>query len=260
MIIACSTLCFTAEPFDRACAYIADLGFQAVDIALMEQWAHFNPSEMVDDPSEAIDKAREGLDRAGLTAVSMNASAGISDVGPEGNRLRAICTFANAFDITTICYVPPIEAVGMERAQRRFERLHSISQEFGVTLAIEAHARTMLEMPDMAVEFCRAIPGIALTFDSSHMVAGQNQGAPYDQIFPYVQNTHWRDSGTSWDQCQQPLGEGVVDFDHCFSALAAVGYDGVYSVEYIDSFPNGGIAQVEAMQRLLEARLYRPAS
>ncbi|MEO2003825.1 MAG: sugar phosphate isomerase/epimerase [Candidatus Poribacteria bacterium] len=260
MIIACSTLCFTAEPFDRACAYIADLGFQAVDIAMLEQWAHFNPSEMVDDPTEAIDKAREALDRAGLTAVSLNASAGISDVGPEGNRLRSICLFANAFDISTICYVPPIEAVGMERAVRRFERLVAIAKEHGITLAIEAHARTMLEIPDAAVEFCKAIEGIMLTFDSSHMVAGANQGAPYDQIFPYVRNTHWRDSGTSWDHCQLPLGEGAVDFDHDLAALKAVGYDGVYSVEYIDSFPDGGINQVELMQRLLESRLYRPAS
>ncbi len=256
MTIACSTLCFTAEPFDRACAYIADLGFQAVDIAMLEQWAHFNPSEMVDDPNEAIDQAREGLERAGLTAVSLNASAGISDVGPEGTRLRAICAFANAFDISTICYVPPIEAVGMERAVRRFERLVSIAKEYDITLAIEAHARTMLEMPDAAVEFCEAIPGVALTFDPSHMVAGPNQSAPFDKIMPYVRHTHWRDSGDSWDRCQLPVGEGIVDFKACLKALADVGYDGVYAVEYIDSFPDGGIAQVEAMQRVLEAYLY----
>ena len=156
--------------------------------------------------------------------------------------------------------MPPIEAVGMERAVRRFERLVAIAKEYGITLAVEAHARTMLEIPDAAVEFCKAIPGIALTFDPSHMVAGPNQSAPFDQILPYVKHTHWRDSGDSWDHCQLPVGEGIVDFRGCLKALADVGYDGIYAVEYIDSFPDGGIAQVEAMQRVLEACLYGKAS
>ena len=45
-MIAFSSLCFTHLSFEETCAQIARLGFGAADVAVMQGWAHFNPSEL----------------------------------------------------------------------------------------------------------------------------------------------------------------------------------------------------------------------
>jgi len=255
MNIACGSLCFTRRTFQRACADIARLGFTHIDIAVLQAWAHFDASALVDSLDDAIDVAKSALETSGLTPVALNASAGTSEVASEGTRLRAICGFAQALGVNIISYVAPVEAVGLERAIRRYSRLAEMAAECGVVLAIEAHARTMLERPDRAIEFCEALDGVYLTLDPSHMYAGANDGAAYEQLYPYVKHTHWRDSGNDWEQAQLPVGDGVVDFEAAITALQASGYDGSYAVEYIDTFPNGGERNIEAMKQVLEDNL-----
>ncbi|GIX07017.1 MAG: hypothetical protein KatS3mg115_1420 [Candidatus Poribacteria bacterium] len=255
MRIACSSLAFSQRPFEDACHRIARLGFRYVDVAVMQGWAHFDASDLVERFDEELERAQKALERAGLTPVALNASAGTSEVGPESERFAAICRFARALRAPVICYVAPLAVVGMERAVRRYERLRDIAQEHGVLLAVEAHARTMLEIPELAVEFCERLESVYLTLDPSHMYAGENQGAPYEILFPYVRHTHWRDAGTDWSQAQVNVGEGVVDFEYALRGLRAAGYEGAYSVEYIDTFPNGGVQNIQAMKTLLEELL-----
>ena len=67
-----------------------------------------------------------------------------------------------------------------------------------------------------------------------------------------MRHTHWRDGGSDWEQAQLPPGDGVVDFDGTLRGLDEAGYDGAYSVEYIDRFPNGGVPNIRAMKRILD--------
>lgn len=203
---------------------------------------------------DAVIVAQSALAAHRLKPVALNASAGASDPNHEFPRFRAICEFASELRVPVICYSAPIEAAGWERSLRRYERLLALAQERALTLAVEAHARTALERPDAAVRFCEALEGIALTLDPSHMWAGPNQGAPFDELYPFVRHTHWRDSGFSWGEVQQSVGEGSVDFARVVAGLREAGYDGAYSVEYIDTFPNGTRENIVGMKRLL-ARL-----
>ena len=250
--IACGTLCFSRLSFSKACAEIASLGFDAIDLAVMQNWAHFNPSDLVENLEDAIDSAQSTLEELGLEVVAFNASAGASEVGPETERFDAICRFARALGAPVVCYVAPVAAVGMDRALRRYERLRDIALEHGILLAVEAHARTMLEIPERAVAFCEALEYVYLTLDPSHLYAGENQGAPFDILYPYVRHTHWRDGGDAWERCQLDVGTGLVDFDGIIEGLRNEDYGGAYAVEYIDTFPNGGRRNILAMKRVLE--------
>lgn len=255
MRIACGTLCFTKQSFSQACAEIAHLGFAYVDIAAMEGWAHFHPSELVENLEDAIAVAQSALEKYHLKPVAFNASAGASDPNHEVPRFRALCELALALRVPVICYVAPMEAAGWERSLRRYERLLGLAQERGLTLAVEAHARTLLERPEVAVRFCEALKGIALTLDPSHLWAGPHQGAPFDELYPYVRHTHWRDAGNSWSEVQKPVGKGDVPFARIVEGLKNAGYQGAYTVEYIDTFPHGTRENVFAMKQLLERLL-----
>jgi len=255
MKIACGTLCFSKQSFAHACAEIAANGFHYVDIATMEGWAHFNSSEMVLNLEDAVAVAQSALSTYHLTPVALNASAGASDPNHEVPRFRALCEFARELRVPVICYVAPIEAAGFERSLKRYERLLALAQEYSLTLAVEAHARTMLERPSVAVRFCESLEGMGLTLDPSHMWAGANQGAPFDELYPFVRHTHWRDAGYSWSEAQLPVGAGSVDFARVVAGLRSVGYDGAYSVEYIDTFPHGTRENILEMKRVLSRLL-----
>ncbi|MBM3214108.1 sugar phosphate isomerase/epimerase [Candidatus Poribacteria bacterium] len=259
-MIACGSLGFTRQSFSRACAEIARLGFKAIDIAVMESWAHFNPSELATNVEDAVAVARSALATSSLTPIALNASAGASDPNTETPRFRAICEFAAALEVPVICYAAPIEAVGFERALRRYERLAAMAAEAGVVLAVEAHARTMLETPEVAVQFCEAIPGLYLTLDPSHMWAGPHQGGSFDELYPLVRHTHWRDAGMAWEHVQMPVGEGNVDLRGVMRGLKKAGYQGAYAVEYIDTFPNFSYREISVMRRLLEQTIGGSAS
>ncbi len=49
MKVACSTAGFTKMNLALALQNIRTLGFDFVDILMMENWAHINPSELVSD-------------------------------------------------------------------------------------------------------------------------------------------------------------------------------------------------------------------
>lgn len=252
MTVACSSLCFSQQSFERACSHMARMGFKSVDVAVLQNWAHFSPDELANDLDAHVKSAREAMAAAGLTAAALNASAGASDRKTETKRFKAICEFANALEAPIICYGAPLRIIEYEKTLARYGPLLETAQKAGAALAVEAHARTLLEMPEDAAKFCADLEGMRLTLDPSHMWAGENQGAPFDQLYPYVSHTHWRDSGDVWEQCQVPVREGVVDFASVLKSLYETGYRGAYSVEYIDTFPNGGERNILTMKRLLD--------
>ena len=84
------------------------------------------------------------------------------------------------------------------------------------------------------------------------MYSGPQAGAPFDEAYPYIRHTHWRDSGADWDELQLPLGNGRVAFANLIQGLQEGGYLGNYSVEFLDTYPNGTPENILAMKSSLE--------
>ena len=57
---------------------------------------------------------------------------------------------------------------------------------------------------------CERVPGLGLTLDPSHYIAGPHQGKNYDQVFPYVRHVQLRDTGRGPNQFQVRVGQGEV--------------------------------------------------
>ena len=67
---------------------------------------------------------------------------------------------------------------------------------------VATHIGTLTENPDTAVELCQRVPGLGLTLDPSHFIAGPNQGRNFDHVFPHVRHVHLRDTGRGPNQFQ----------------------------------------------------------
>ncbi len=76
---------------------------------------------------------------------------------------------------------------------QRLAQLAATAMREGLVLAVLTHADTLTGDAQVAVDLCKAIPGLGLTLDPSHFLQGPQPD--YDIVFPYVQNVHLRDTG-----------------------------------------------------------------
>ena len=114
---------------------------------------------------------------------------------------------------------------------------------------------TLTEYPDAAVELCKRVPGLGLTLDPSHFIAGPNQGKCYDQVFPYVRHVHLRDTGRGPDQFQVRVGQGEIEYGRLVAHLTRLSYNRLLTVEICDipDAPFAMDAEVRKLKFLLES-------
>ena len=250
MHIACSTLCFASQPLETALRRIAEMEFSKVEIALVENWAHLNPSEIVKDPAAALRKIRMG---PSLSAAAFYVGIAAEDPAEYRRQFEAINKLAKMLTVT--CITIPTVPLGSDMAAeiKRLRELCAVSNAEGITLCIENHVGRLAQEPAMAVALCQAVPGLGLTLDPSHYINGPHQNKEYGEVFPFVQHVHLRDTGTGPNQMQVQIGQGLIEYSRVMSQLERFKYNRCMSVEIIDE--PGGTLDVETEVRKLKLLL-----
>ncbi|MBI3970887.1 MAG: sugar phosphate isomerase/epimerase [Chloroflexi bacterium] len=237
-----STLGWSRQPLDVALASIAALEFSQADLAVMEGWAHINPSDLTAGGEARVrDKAarvrdlvaKHGMRRVSAFAVGLRTP----DLAEQKQRWAAVCDFAAALDVPVARLDAAKRGTPFGDEVARLRALVAIAADRGVQLAVETHVDQIAELPAAAVRLCEAVPGLALTLDPSHLHAGPNQGADFSAVFPFVRHVHLRDAGSDRDHIQVPAGCGRVNFQSIAAQLHAHGYSGKFAIEYIDTLP-----------------------
>jgi sugar phosphate isomerase/epimerase len=109
--------------------------------------------------------------------------------------------------------------------------------------------------PVVAVELCKAVPGLGVTLDPSHYIQGPHRGCDFDGLYPYVQNVHLRDTGKGPDEFQVRIGQGEVEYGRIVNMLERHGYDRGLTVSILDHSDNTFDSEVEVrkLKLLLES-------
>lgn len=250
MHIACSTLCFASQPLEVALRRIADMEFSRVEIALVENWAHINPSEVAKDPAAAMRRIRLG---PSLSAVALYLGVSADDPAEYRRQFDAACKLAKL--LTATCITIPTAPIGSDMAAevRRLRELSSTATTGGITLCIENHVGRLAQDPAVAVALCKAVPELGLTLDPSHYVNGPHQNKEYGEVFPFVQHVHLRDSGTGPNQMQVQIGQGLIEYSRILSQLERYHYQRNISIEITEE--PGGTLDVETEVRKLKLLL-----
>lgn len=231
MFVACSTLCFARHPLERALRIIGELEFSKVDVAVHEQGPHLRPSEVAADVPAAAHRIRIG---PSLTPGAFSVEIDAADPEDYLRQLRAVCRLARLSAVATITLPAAPSNSDLRTEIDRLASLSRAAQAEGVILTVETRTGTLTEWPEAAVELCRKVPGLGLTLDPSHYIVGPNQGKCFDVVYPYVRHVHLRDSGTTPDQFQVRIGQGVIEYGRILSYLSRHHYDRVLTVEIND--------------------------
>lgn len=251
MYVACSTQCFARYPLDQAMRMIAEMEFNKIDVAIHEHSKHLRPSEVDADVGLAAQKLRIG---PGLVPVAFSLEILSEDPVEWEKQFKAVCRLArlSAVPIVTIQM-----ASSFDSEVERLTGLAKIASADGVILCVATVMGTPTEDPDKAVDLCKRVPGLALTLDPSHYLAGPHQGKSYDQVFPYVRHVHFRDTKRGLNNFQVRIGQGDIEYGRIISQLARQGYNRLLTVDVRD-IPDSPFAvqpEVRKLKYLLESSI-----
>jgi sugar phosphate isomerase/epimerase len=188
---------------------IAELEFSKVDVALHERGPHLRPSEVAADVSLAAQRIRIG---PSLSPAAFDVEITAMDGAPYQEQLRAVCHLARISIVSTITLPAATAGSGLDAEVKRLTALVRLAEGEGIALAMKTRMGTLTENPDTAVELCKRVPGLGLTLDPSHYIAGLHQGKNFEQVYPYVRHVHLRDTGRSPEQSAKARSSTAASF------------------------------------------------
>lgn len=225
MFIAASTRCFEEMGFEDACREIVDLEYDKIDIWLDESGDHLKPSEIVANPEAFVSRCR---DITRLTPVAFTLAHDV-----EAETISALCVASKLLKIAQITVPAAPLGTPFNSEIDRLKEFVSICNESGVRLSIRTETGYLTEDPHTAVELCQSVRGLGLSLDPSYYITGPYRSQSWDQVYPYVFHTYFRDSTENDVQVQVGLGE--VDYAHIMKILDREGYQRALSVDFFPS-------------------------
>ena len=254
MFVSCSTLCFSREPLESALRHMAELEFDKMELAVVEDGPHLRPSVAAENPEAALQRLRLGpsLIPSGLT---LDFGALAPDDPVLRKRFDAMCRLAKTLTVAVLTVPAAPAGTPFEDEVKRLAALSGTATRAGLVLSLETHGKTLTADPAAAVELCKAVPGLGLTLDPSHYV--QAGVKDYDAVFPYVQGVLLRDTGKGPNEFQVRVGQGEIEYGRIVNLLERHGYDRSLTVAVYDALDNPFDVEVEVrkLKLLLESLL-----
>jgi sugar phosphate isomerase/epimerase len=254
VFVACSTLCFTGEPLESALRHIAELEFNKIDLAIVENSSHLQPSEVSENLDGALHRVRYG---PSLTPSALDLDFGAVDTKTYRRRFEAMCRLAKPLTVAVLTIPAAPLGTSFDDEAARLRELVEIAGREGLVLTVATHSETLTANPETTAELCRTVPGLGLTLDPSHYIHGPHGSDSFDELYPFVQNVHFRDTGRKPGDFQVRVGQGEIEYGKIVSQLERHGYDRALTVSILDRLDNPFDVEVEVrkLKLLLESLL-----
>ncbi|HVL16333.1 MAG TPA: sugar phosphate isomerase/epimerase [Gemmata sp.] len=230
MYVACSTLCFSRHPLDEALRTIREFRFTKADLAVGPAGAQLTPAQISADMSRMAQRLKAG----NLPLAAIRFECGVATPAEAVSQLRAVARLARVTATPLLTVQAGPLGSDFDADVERLRSWHRIVSAEGVMLTVETHGDTLTADPLGAIELCRRVPGLGLTLDPSHYQIGPHGAVNYDAVFPLVRHVRLRDTGTTPEQFQVRVGQGVIEYGRLISMLERVNYDRGLTVDVRD--------------------------
>jgi sugar phosphate isomerase/epimerase len=246
--LTCTSFSFPLLSFERSLQAIALLEIPRYDIGAHEGASHIQPSEVEADPRRVAQRIHHAAGAAGLHASDFfpTFGHGFRDRpvnAPEPavraanlTRFRAIATCARTIGARGVTLLPGVvwDELGPERSfdlsVEALRELVAVAHDAGLRLSVEAHLESVAESPELAARLCDEVPGLKLTLDYSHFVAGGHGVEAVHGLIRHAGHFHARQAAPG--KLQAGSKDGTLDFADIVGRLKAADYDGDLCVEY----------------------------
>ena len=243
MRISFSTLGCPAWDIDRIVGAAVSSRYDAIDFR-----GYLDAVEIVDSPhfhGDALRGIAARIRDAGLAVSCLSSGARMSapDAAARARELDSMrryadlcgplgCRQVRIFGGSTRGVADPVSG-----AAETLVAAARIARDAGIEFLVETHDDwTDTAKLRAALDAAGRPDGIALLWDVHHPWAfrGEEPEASLRNLFPYVRNTHWKDSLPGPEGGRRPRlpGAGDVPLGGIFAALRAAGYDGWFTLEW----------------------------
>ena len=251
MRLSCSTLVCEKKRYPKiedALRTIAELGFDAADIAAFHGWQGLDPADVRSRPEEWARRIEAALTETGLDVVSINTGMSVGLLDPDSavfetytGEFSAMVSLAVEIGCPNITVNPGSTPEGstadtaVELLYERIRRLSRTASQSSIRLSLEGHQGCVLEDPRAAREFIGRIwPDAGYTIDASHMEMLGYDFREYSDLADVSYHAHVR--GASSGNMQATVSGGTLDIAGYFRTLDSRGYDRAVSIEYFNGF------------------------
>lgn len=248
MELSCTSFSFPLLPFEASLRQIALLEIPNVDLGAHADGSHLRPDQIELNPLREADLVTRAVDVAGIGIADLFPTFGVgfrdrpvNTPDPEvrkANRRRfeAFVRFCERTECPGITLLPGVvwPELGQERsfelAREALADLVDVGRSAGLRVSVEAHLESVVEQPEQALALVEAVPGLQLTLDYSHFIAG---GIPAERVHPLVPHAgHFHARQAAPGHLQRPKRAGTLDFADIVRRLHEVNYPGRICVEY----------------------------
>ena len=242
--LAFSSNAYLNVPVEEAIAQIAGFGYRGIE--LLADVPHAWPAGLLEVQKDAIRRAlkKSGLAISNINAFMMNAIAdprqqywhpGWTDPDPHYRAIRREHTkralrLAADLGATSISTEPGGE---IQPGQTRVEATNifydeimpclDVAADCGVTLLIEPEPGLLIERFGQYLEFAERVnhPALALNFDIGHAYCvGEDPAEWVPRMQPHTRHYHFEDIAATRVHHHLVPGEGAIDFEAVFRAIA----------------------------------------
>jgi sugar phosphate isomerase/epimerase len=247
-----------------------DAGFEFIDLDL---------SEVADvDPAALREKLGVGRLRPGASSLPVELRADDAAFNESLGFLRSVAPLASGIGVRVMHRSLPASSDTpfselWPVLQRRWSECAAVLREHDILVAVEPlgtpyrrreGVHEFICRLDMAADFAVACgEGVGVLVDSWHWHLSGASASDIVDLGELIVHAHVADvpelpAGVLRDDERLPPGEGMVDFDAFFGALAVTGYEGLVSPEVPGSWSEG-LDTIEAARRVLESTLWMAA-
>ena len=248
MKLACADDTFRLlRPHRAVLELVAALGVEGVDLFLAGNRSILRPEDVRGDIPGAAAAIRADVAAAGLVVsdvfvlpwTDLETMAPNHPDAPERERSRALfrdmLELAVRLESPGLTILPGIEwpddPGSFDRAVDELAWRAEEARREGLRFSVEPHVGSIVPTPDLARRLAEAAPGVELTLDYSHFVRQGLAEESADALIPFARHVHVR--GASPAGVQESIRENSLDFERILGALAAGGYDGYLTLEYV---------------------------
>ena len=237
--LAAATQSLWEYPLEEAIAFIAECGFDGIEIVVLEPWLSL---EFIRDRKKEILRwiAKSGLEVASLTTITNFTQAEMVSASMSTVQTLADLCADYGTAIVKISPGPPASGKASGEIWNALEvnmaQIVAYAEKRRVKLAVETHLNMLTDTmagTRRILDLCRS-PSLGLTLDFCNIMVGRDDPEKAAREFSgrtflcHVKDGRLHDDGIpEW----LPLGEGVLDYPGILQALNQSAYRGYLSLE-----------------------------
>lgn len=246
MAVLCSTSLYSNSTIEKAINRISELGFDSIDLLVIDGWVHVNTKDLVKEYNNTISKVEALLSTYNIKPIAVNSavSSQLHHRSVEVNKQRieetkALVAFMKYFNIKFAAIQPRNpdstrhwKAI-IDDCVETLKEQKAIGDSEGITFALEFHINSPFETMEQIKYFTQLMPEMPIVYDPSHFAMQGIDIKETEWILDKAVHIHLRDA--SEGKMQVPVGKGKVDFHWLLSRLVTKNYCGHISIEYLET-------------------------